>query len=259
MKKVIYLLLISVTLGFTHTSFSQLTSEEIRDATAAGPYPLYVTLQFARSATMSDFKNLSKEFNRISPNSSNDKKVLRGIEGNLGFTINEKWLQNVYLEGGYQLLHRKLKDDAFSINVTNQVASLRYGVRRRIFYPLTFQFQVGPILYRRQTFTLDSMAFSATPSLRRVFFTDKISFKDGIHIPGWEGRGRLVLLDPVGTSGGLGFFIEWRIVEFSRKRSLDILYDALDPGGTSNVTDQTDDMMFSFSFGLVAPLALRIK
>ncbi|GAB3643545.1 hypothetical protein GCM10027423_41820 [Spirosoma arcticum] len=84
-------------------------------------------------------------------------------------------------------------------------------------------------------------------------------FSDGYRknnsiIPGVEGKVRLNIIDAVSSSGGLGAYIEVYVSHINKKP---LAAQLLFPN--QSVKLETDKWNSSISFGLVIPLALRVK
>lgn len=255
-------LLLSCLLLFSlHTGLAQLSSLDIRQVSGKGPYPIYLNLQFANAGTKHTFREFIQAYS--TQHNVPFRSHLWGFEGNLGIVVNEDNLLGITglaihgfsFEFGYRYLDRAFEppQGGRRLRVVEEVLSARFGWRNNLIYPVTFQLQAGPSLLNYA-----SVRESVNGNSRRIRDGDDTFRKAPRRnrlLPGLEGRARLMLMDPAGTSGGLGFFFETRYLITFGKRDLTIFNELLDDA--LRVQDKGWDY-FSFSLGFVAPLALPI-
>lgn len=229
-----------------------LSSRDIRHASGKGPYPIYIGFQTSISgmkSTYGDFINDYAEAKRTEYPDLQKFETLQGLEGNLGVVINTQHFMDitnfrvnrVSLELGYRYLHRDLRAGTRRpLHLREDMATIRIGMRGNILYPLTYQLQGGLVVFHH-TEAIDDVVNVA-------------QLKTGAFPAGWDLRGRLMLFDPAGTAGGLGFFFEYRYMITSKGRDLTELYREilnLDDGPVKSWNYS------SWSVGVVVPLALR--
>ena len=225
--------------------YGQLSSSDIRNASSDGPYPIYLTLQYAKSTSIESFRTFTRSFYEPENVRLN---ALRGVEANIGAVINETGIR-FSIESGFRYLVKNLDRGNKKVNMTEEVASLRFGYRFNILYPVTAQIQVGPVFHHMSSIRIDSSRQS-----RRIQAGRSV-FKGHGLMSGLDTRARIMLFDPAGTSGGLGIFAELRYLWNFKDRPLQPYYSLLNQ--TTTATSGWD--YFSFSAGVVVPLALRIR
>lgn len=249
-----------VWLLFTQASYGQLSSLDIRQVSGKGPYPIYINLQFANAGTRHTFGDFTHAYHK--QYGTPDRSHLWGFEGNFGIVVNEDNLLGITgltihgfsFEFGYRYLDRLLRNgNGQRIRLQEEVLGARFGWRSNLIYPVTFQLQAGPTLLNYA-----SVRNSVNGNAERVRIgEDTFSKQAGKNrlFPGLEARFRLMIMDPAGTSGGLGFFFEARYLNTFGKRDLTPFYELADIDVRSDLKSWD---YLSFSLGFVAPLALPI-
>lgn len=254
-------LIICTLLLSLQTSWGQLSSLDIRQVSGKGPYPIYINFQFPTTSTRPTFRNFINAYKQEYGTKSRNR--LWGFESNLGIVINDDNLlgitglsvHGVSLEFGYSYMDRLfINGGTHRMRVQEEALSIRLGWRNNLIYPITFQIQGGPVLL-----SYASVRESLNGSLRRAkignsLFTNRSS-RVRPRLPGFEGRFRLMLMDPAGTSGGLGFYFEGRYLYTIGKRQLSPFYRLAELGSRNDVQNWN---YLVFSVGFVAPLALPI-
>ncbi len=237
---------------------AQVSSDKVRDVNAAGPFPLYITVQGAMGIGFKDIKDFSRMYSAHYP--SNRNRTPWGVEVTAGFAVNEKNINNIYVEPVcYRNLGRSFRSKWAKFSYTNETSSLRVGFRGNIFYPITCHFQAGILYYRHIRIDVDSLNGNGkrpTP-WRSFYINDVFSFRR-VHIPGIEGKFRLNLLDPIGAAGGLGLFVEVYAVYYDNERTY-YPGNVFAPGIVMSHGPSIDSFAMSLSAGAIIPLALRIK
>ncbi|MDH3649151.1 MAG: hypothetical protein OEQ53_05670 [Saprospiraceae bacterium] len=249
-RSIAILLLISVLCLTSAVAFGQLSSDDIRHAAGHGPYPIYLTGSWSKSSSLDVFKDLNKAF--TAKHSGKNRTALHGFEINLGWTINEDNLlgnkiYGVSMESGYQRVIRRVRNDSLDFFFQEEVAAVRIGWRPEFYYPIGMHFQVGPVLYHRT----EGRLVERDNGIRQ---SERLGEPFG-HISGLDFRGRLTVMDPAGTTGGLGMYFEWKFHHNFKRRSVQVLYDLI---GLDNVSDQRWNY-WTFSIGVMVPFALRIQ
>lgn len=134
--------------------------------------------------------------------------------------------------------------------------SIRLGKRINILYPITLQLQTGPQFYNfyttRESIDNADTSYISTERNGLGLFENR---KHNRVIAGWDFRSRLMIFDPAGTAGGLGFYFEYSQQYTFGKRSLNSSYQKF--LGTTE-TEPEKWWYGAITIGLVAPLALRI-
>lgn len=232
---------------FTLSSVTaQESTEDMRDASPNGPFPIYVDLSYVRSSSMEDFKKFSDLID------SDDRKIMRGFEANIGVAIHEDrpfFLKNLYLEFGYKKLYRNPSN---TVKYKKEFFTGAVGCRWTIFYPLTAHFRLGPIIRVSDNFDFDGVLEN-----RKINIAYNSFKKDKPLFPGWHGKVKLMFLDPIGTSGGIGYFIQWQFFYIDsafRPNYNDFLEPPLPQ---SNI--KVDGFFSTTSLGVVIPFTIRVR
>jgi len=227
----------------------QLTSLEIRQVSGRGPYPIYGNFQVLKSGVnkiFGDFLDSYSQEYQIQKYSSK----LWGIEGDLGIAMNNNgW----FFELGYQRLARNVikgNGNEPQLRIRQEAGSIRFGKRYNIFYPITLQWLVGGVV--NNTITVEERLNGVR---RRVSLGGGSSGGNFLDNLGIDMRIRVLLFDPVGTTGGLGAFVEVRSFGSLRKRSLDPFHRTF-VGRSAN--DVKNWNTLACSAGIVVPFAVAI-
>lgn len=259
-----------VGLIISQTCIAQLSSDAIRHASGKGPYPIYLTVQGVLASAKNTFHDFSVAYGQ--EYGYNKITVLGGYEANLGVAINEDhflWIPNWRLkrasvEVGYRHLFHNAKvtgkDKVQRLHLQEEVFSFRVGMRGNLIYPVTYQLQTGPTIHN--VIVVKESGGPDEPFKREQLGSGLFENNSIKKFPwGWDARVRLMVLDPVGTDGGMGFFFEYRYLwtfggEKKGKRNLRPLYKEF---GLPLIDDLQSWDYSSFSFGLIVPFAVRIK
>ena len=236
------------------------STSDIRHAIGKGPFPIYANVLFTGTNQSRDFREVSKAFAMEHPE-ARQKKILRGFEINFGGVINEDdflirnfKVQRVSVEFGFRYLLRNLHNDVLKLRLQEEVASLRFGMRGNILYPITYQIQVGPIFYHKSSIFLDSLpvgGFVEGASIRSSVVDGDRRLFSGLDL-----RARLMIFDPAGTPGGFGIFVETSFLWNFFRRSPQPFYDMAKLGAAKSPGNWN---YAALSIGVVVPLALRIQ
>ena len=136
-----------------------------------------------------------------------------------------------------------------SWSMTMNQLSVGLGVRWAMF-PIVLQVQAGPILSYREEFETFLGAGSTTSRI-----TNKSNPAFGFN--GFSGIFRLGILDPTGTEGGLGFYIE---VGYHAPKTIDNIDEVImtfDPQYVA--VDERESSYAQFSVGFLLPIAVKFK
>lgn len=235
------------------TGKGQFTTSTERDINSAGPFPVYITLQGIKSASFDDFRSLSQQYSII--NNTESYKNIWGGEGTIGFAINEKSpFKNIYVEPFcFRYLKRSIKNGEEKLAYLNQSTSLRIGWRRNIYFPVTIHPQFGLIYFRQLITRIDNK----NPLIPGVREESVKLFSDNWKLPGIDWKVRLNFLDPIGSSGGAGVYIEYYGAYYFDRIAIPV--GKLVTGTEPDQVIEGDKVIQSFSFGVIVPLAVRIK
>jgi hypothetical protein len=248
------------------TAAAQAASDQVRDVNSAGPFPVYIAVQRAWAPGFEEFRYLSTKFTENYPEAK-DRKSLYGWEYGLGFAINEKRINNVYLELNYRVLRRHLSRNLNpgpngveqTLLFRNETVSLRLGKRVNVYYPITLQVQGGPILFQQITgrpgvkLTNDTLTVTGR-RFGNSFFND--------WFPGMNAKVRLNFLDPIGASGGLGLYLEGDASYYATRLPVERIlgfFPSVRPAPAPGSFQRKSRWSYTWSFGCVVPLALRFK
>ncbi len=255
--------------GF-HRLPAQYSSVEIRHATGHGPYPLSITVQKSFCGGKNLFLPFVEAFDRQFGTDHN--KALNGFAGSIEMALFGKHFlrfgqfkgldtRGITLGLGYRYLYRNLNNpDHERFHLQEEVISFDVGYRLNLLYPLTVEFQAGPVLYGFYTITQyeDQGLPDGKQTLEKRFRFGNGIFErnaDKKGISGLEFKARIKLFDPAGTEGGIGGFLEWGYVNTFRSRDLSIIHDFFLNDPVQDI--RTWDYQY-FSLGLVLPLAIRM-
>jgi hypothetical protein len=242
MKKVIILL----PLLMSALAHAQLSSTDIKDASTTGPFPIYVGLGFANSFRNQDLVDLGNAVYNYSNFDGNKKTRLYGIHAMIGVSIiPENSPLSLVCELRYIGLKRTVNanDNQFSLekNQFNFGLGIRYA-----FFPVIVQAQAGPVIRHNRYYTFDVDGQRRSNQVR--------SWLDGVNV-----LARLTILDPAGTEGGPGFYIEagYNISCF-RKRNDELGAAIRTYDRDFNAAKDANNRYGYLAFGIVVPLAVRI-
>ncbi|MGI9543896.1 MAG: hypothetical protein ACR2MX_11590 [Cyclobacteriaceae bacterium] len=222
---------------------AQSESSGYKDISPNGPYPIYIGIGGVSNISNSDLKRLQPE-----SNGNVDKTALYGIEAKVGFSFAEKpqlfsKQLRLILEARYQSQSRSLDNN---LRFAQSYFTTGIGSRWQApIFPLMVHAQFGVIFrYQERLIVTDDQGSMSVP--RRV---TNLSLKNN-SVDGFYGTVRLVLLDPIGTSGGLGYYLKFDVLRISKHPSFNT--DA----SLSSVP--TRDWQAAFSVGVIVPLTVRI-
>lgn len=231
------------------------SSFDTRHATGAGPFPFYISMQGTWTNSipgLSGFgSSMMKRYDRI-----DDEIHLHGLEGYFGCSINsarQKRYNGIRMELAFQHVwnaYERLSDPQLKLRIQQNFMSLRLGMRLNVFYPITFHFLAGPILFENLQVIQDNE--TTLPNARSTLPRGVRLFADPLS--GMDARVRMVVFDPAGTAGGLSFYFEWQRQFFFQDGSLKPLAAislSPDPASSANFGRG------AWAFGLLVPLALR--
>lgn len=227
------------------TLLAQHSSEDFKDAAGCGPFPLYIGVGYATSHN-NDLGTVGEQFvEKYGPGKV--KHNLRGANAVFGTTIiPTKWTKSVsfLLEGKYLWLTRETQGANSSFNMISSQLSLGGGFRYAAF-PFVLQAQYQRVLFSRQdfNFNLDGVRKAIDVSSGGNMFLARIS-----------------ILDPAGSDGGFGVFIEYGAVFLDQRKNgqqLTTVINTFNETFTERV-DCTGSYRY-LSFGILVPLALRLK
>jgi hypothetical protein len=233
-------------------SHGQSTTSTEKDINSAGPFPVYITVQGIKSARFEDFRDLSQLY------SGKEYKNVWGGEGAIGFAINEKApFKNLYLEPFcFRYLKRNIQNGSEELAYLNQSTSFRIGWRVNLYFPVTFHPQIG-VIYFRQLITRIDNENPLIPGIREANVKNVKLFSGNWELPGIDFKMRLKFLDPIGSSGGAGVYLEYYLAKYRDR--FDIPAGKLVSGIGPDEIIKSDKVIQSFSIGVIAPLAVRIK
>lgn len=255
-------ILCSLLMIIAQRQIAQISSMDIRHADTNGPYPIYLGIQLAYVNNNRLFSGFTKSYS--SEYDMRSKSMLHGFETNIGVVINERhflgiknWLVRGFaVEMGYRYLFRNLSNGGpRRLHLQEETISLRLCKRDNIVYPLTYQIQTGPTFYNFYSVRENKHPDSSAVRERVGFGMFETSPKLRKFISGWDLRARLMLFDPAGTSGGVGYYLEYRCLWTFGKRDLNSLYETY--LGYSQHEEKKWDYQ-SFAIGIVVPLAIRM-
>jgi hypothetical protein len=225
--------------------FSQHTSDDFKDGAGCGPFPIYVNAGYSTSR-FNDFYEVARHFSEVYQSDEKAKKRVHGVNLAVGSPIiwtTYPFLLSPVVEVRYVVLARSMdiRDSSMDF-ISNQVsvgAGLRYA-----FYPLVIQGQYHRILLSKQDYRFSS------PGQRRLY---SYGSKGDTFLL------RLSFLDPAGSDGGFGIFLEysWTVMNNASDDHLIETMRTFDPVYNGSINSK--EYYRSFSAGLIIPLALRIR
>lgn len=224
--------------------FNIQVKDQIKDVTAAGPYPLYLRFQGLLSMANTDALRCFRVYDKYEGQLATPI-TMWGFDTDAGFRLRQ-W----FFEMGFTQVGRKAREDGVSLRVREQFASARLGYALSVYYPISFQFHAGYVTGFTEIILTDPA--SAIPK-RKLGFGESV-FKGR---PGLELGLRFVLMDPVGAGGGMGIAIEYKHMHFFKSLDYSPLARALDDAAIEKVT--SDNTFGIFSISVIAPIAYRLN
>ena len=249
MHRIITILLLSIAVG----AEAQVSSSTYRDASGGGPYPFYLGVGYTFTSNHRDYEALKNAFQEYSNRGFDGNERLRGVEVLGGFTYKPEGSKfpgwPIVLEFRYRYLTRKTRAEDMSLRMTVNQLSAGLGARYAAF-PFVFQLQVGPILSYKEEFEISP---GAGASEQRIINKSNPSF-------GFNGIStifRLGILDPAGTEGGLGLYVEVGHHAPKSTENLAQVMTTLDPQHDTLI--ERESSYWQLSAGLLLPIAIKIK
>jgi hypothetical protein len=249
-----YILILVWVTAFARLAAQDLTSADVRHATGNGPFPIYAVLQATYTRNVLAFIDLA---NAIKDRGGweHDRHGLGGFELNVGAIINEDHfvgtryrVRRQCFEGGYRYGWNIVDfPDAQRLRLRHEQVSLRYCRRMSIFYPFTWQVQAGTILLRSHTLAYSEDAASGTAVAAQI---RQRNFFSGLDL-----RARVAFGDGAGSGGGIGLFVELQRPLYFNEPSANKFYPLVGLAPTASDGFESS----TWSFGLLVPLALRIR
>jgi len=234
------------------TSVAQYSSSDLRDAAACGPYPLYVYAGYTNTFQNQNLKEMSQEF-MAQFGKGDAAKKLHGIQlGFGGSLIQEDSRFSYSIEGKYMYLQNQVPAGENYFNMVTNQAALTFGMRWVALPQFlgVLHVQAGPILYSSTKYD-----FSIDDKLSTV----RIHSSPSTFGHEWQFLARLSLMDPAGTEGGWGLFVELGYnlrVNDPGNTFTDAVHE-FNPSYDKTTKIKTDYLYISY--GITLPLALRIK
>jgi len=227
-------------------AFAQHNSTDFKDAATTGPFPIYLGVGFANSFRNQDFVDVGKafyDFNNV------DARVLTRMYGIQLFAgasiVQEGWPFSLVGEVRHLLLTRTEKANSDYFIIRSNQTTLGLGIRYAKF-PLVGQFQFGPVLKYTRDYDFELASVE-----RR--------FRHQPNFAGWSGLVRISILDPAGTEGGLGIYIESGF-NFINAGNNDDITKAIQVFQEDFTDPRKAKRRYGYlSFGILLPIAIRIK
>jgi|GEM_PF-6915201 len=192
MARFIGVLLVGLLLPFI--TQAQLSTTDIRHAASCGPYPVYLGLGWGHTWEYSELETIITQFAPVE-----EKKRLNGLNGFLGVSLipegsSVSWL----VEASFHHLDRKLRNSQGVMTLEARQLGLSGGMRW-VFAPLfVVQGQLGTVVYHRKNYHFnDGTAIQSVVIKQDDAWFNELTTKI-----------RIALLDPAGTEGGIGFYVE---------------------------------------------------
>lgn len=245
MKKISLLLFICL---FGENALAQHSSSDFKDAATTGPFPLYIGLGYANSFRNQDLVDVGRAFSAFYTNGlDNPRTRMYGMYAFAGFSfIPKDWPISLVLEVKHLFLRRTFRVDPGTFVLTSNQTTLGLGLRWALF-PLVVQAQFGPILRydRNYNFRLA---------------TSERSFKRSSGSQGWSGLVRIGILDPAGTEGGLGMYVEAGFNWLGKDDSNREITGAIRAFDNTYAEVRDGKGRYGYlSVGLLLPIAIRIR
>jgi hypothetical protein len=228
------------------SAIAQHNSTDFKDAATTGPFPIYFGVGFANSFRNQDFINVGRAFYEFNNIDLRVRTRMYGINIFAGASIvQEGWPISIVTEVRHLLLTRTVNANADYFTMRSNQTTFGLGVRYAKF-PIVLQLQAGPVLMYKRDYD-----FGLDNSKRR--------FR---HHPGFAGWGtlfRISILDPAGTEGGLGIFIETGF-NFIRAGNNDDITKAIQMFQEDFAVSREAKRRYGYlSAGILLPIAIRIK
>ena len=238
-------ILVGILMLFPLLSRGQLSTSEFRDAASCGPYPLYFGVGYGHSWQMAEVEEISAAFFQ-------NQKVrhrLLGVNGMVGASIIPKDSKvSYFVEVNFHVYSRNMRGELGRFTMSMDQLSLGGGVRYVIAPLFVIQGQVGSILLHNRKYN-----YRDASTLIEIH-------EDKNHFNEYTAKVRLSLLDPAGTEGGLGFYVEWGYNWLHKEGRESEVSDAVkmfDPGFDREISSTR--RYGYFSAGIIVPFALRYK
>lgn len=232
--------------GKSRTDFNIAVETQLKDVTATGPYPFYISFRPLLVSTRNrDIKNLFEIQNRYAGSDLFVPRRAWGYNLDAGVRV----AKTLIIEFNYTQLLRRSNNAATDLRISQRAAGLRLGGAFGIYYPLSIQFCAGFVTNTSEFTIIEKNA--GTDNKRKLTFSESL-LKGRF---GGDFALRLVVMDPVGAGGGIGFFVELRQLFFANRLNYTPYVRTLDQ--TTSEQFRSDSNYRLFSVGLTAPLALR--
>ena len=232
-------------MALCYCSWAQLTTSDIRHAASCGPYPLYLGIGWGHTWKYSELETI---INELGP--SEEKNRLNGLNGFVGVSLipedsKVSWL----VETSFHHFDRKLRNDLGTFTLSARQLSLSGGMRWVLAPLFVIQGQFGTVVYHRKNYH-----FNDGNSV-----TSLIIKQDDAWFNEVTSKIRIALLDPAGTEGGIGFYVEvaqnW-IHKSGANGELETAIQLFNPQFEGAPPAKRNYRQFSV--GLIIPLGLRI-
>lgn len=229
---------------------SQHTSEDFKDAAGCGPFPIYIGAGWVTSQ-FHDFNTVGRSFNDFYDPGKKAGKALHGIHANIGAPIigkdnykKKRFPFSFGLEAKHILLMAETSAAGNSFRMISNQFSAGLGMRFAAF-PFMLQAQYQQIITSRQNY---------------LFKIDNERRQVDVASGGSMILGRISFLDPAGSDGGFGVFVEYGLVRLLKPKDNALLTEAIQM--FNNAFDGTENCARGYQYftvGITVPLALRIK
>lgn len=242
MNRFIPLILMAVSFN---TAVAQLSTTEFRDAASCGPYPVYIGVGWGQSWQYNDLERISEAF--LSNESMRHR--IRGVNTMLGVSLIPKGSTvSYFLEADFHAYGRTMKNDAGRFNLTIRQFSFGGGMRY-VFAPLiVVQAQLGSIFLHQRNYQYKTSQTTLLIPIKQ----DSKPFNE------FTAKVRIGLLDPAGTEGGIGFYVEagynW-LNKSGREQEIRDAIRLFDP--EFDISMDSGRQYGYLSFGILIPVALR--
>jgi hypothetical protein len=225
---------------------AQHTSENFKDAAGCGPFPLYISAGYTTS-NYDDLTTVGNEFVSSFDPQARSKHNLRGVNAMFGSTVIPNrwpWKITLAVEGKYLLLYREIHAGGNTFAMTNSQLSLGAGLRYAVF-PVVLQAHYQQIVFSRQNYNFN---INGTRKATTISSGGSVVFA------------RLSLLDPAGSDGGWGFFLEYGQVFLNHNRHNESLTNVVKTFHETFEGSRNSSSHYGFfSIGFTVPLAVRIN
>ena len=139
-------------------------ADDVQSVTAAGPFPIYLTAQYAHSGKSNPMTPLLSAF--AQEDGSKRRKSLHGYQVNLGFIVNNENIKGLTVETGLMSLSRFVEGEQNDYLVSEKTAALRVGWYYPI-YPITLHIQGGPVFFHLSQAELQTDSNVPVTTVRR--------------------------------------------------------------------------------------------